>query len=151
MNIYDLIPPNCTRHFRATPEFLQWWKDYVGDKPVFEVGAGCCDFTIQMHHLGIRAAAIEPRANDEVRDRCANFLFPADVYDAQVILQVPSIVVAARPDHSGWVGDVPDLIHKDSKFIYIGLEKNIQIDLDRDYHTLYTGAGEDGEVVIHVL
>lgn len=150
-NVYALLPPNFTRHFEHTEEFMDWWEDYVGDQFVMEVGAGCCDFTKAMHERSIKAMAIEPRANDDVRMECSSFLLPRPVEDAAILGKHKAVVVAARPDHSGWFYQLPELIHPESELIYIGLESNFDKDLDGfDYEILFHDAGADGEKVLKV-
>lgn len=146
--MFDTLPPNWTRHFYANDAFLDWWVSYVGDKMVFEVGAGCCDFAKAMIDRKIKVMAIEPRPNPDIARECASFLLPLSVYRIPLMATYPGIVVVARPDHSGWVYSIPSLIHPDSLFIYIGLEKNFHIDLDSDYQILYSDAGDDGEKVL---
>lgn len=149
---FSVLPPNVTRHFYATPLFLKFWKGYVKKRFVFEVGAGCCDFAKEMHKKRIKCLAIEPRANDEVLLECSSFLLPKTIYDASMLKTTAGVVVAARPDHSGWIHDVPDFIHPDSEFVYIGLEKNFEIDLLDEWKTevLYENAGQDGEICLTI-
>lgn len=144
--VYSTIPPNLVTFFVPTKEFLEWLAEYVGDQFVIEVGAGQCHFTQAMHRHKIKAMAIEARPSDETLRRCCNFLFPKPVEESEIILNEKSIVIAARPDHSGWFESLPGLIHPESELVYIGLERN----LDRDIpgwtlERLYNNAGEDGE------
>ena len=150
---FDLIPPNVVVFFEPTDDFLDWLVEYVGDQFVIEVGAGKCEFTRAMHKLGIKAMAIEPRACSEVLKQCGNFLLPLSVQQAGIFLSDKlSIVIAARPDHSGWFAEVPELIHEDSELLYIGLEKKLDIDIPDWCVTekMFEGAGRDGECVWRV-
>lgn len=149
---YGLLPPNLVRFFKPTEAFLEWLVGFVGDQFVIEVGAGMCEFTREMHKLGIKAMAIEPRPSDKVLKECSNFLFPTSVIRAVRILgEAKSIVIAARPDHSGWFQKLPGLIHPKSTLLYIGLESNLHIDIpDVDIELLFEGAGEEGENVYKV-
>lgn len=145
------LPPNFVQHFEPTPEFMEWWAKYVGDQFVFELGAGMCDFTKLMHDGGLKVLAIEPRANDAVRRECISCLLPLPIGRAKVLSETPAVVVVARPDHSGWVETIPDHIHDDSEFIYIGLPENFDRDLgDWDREVLYRGAGADDEQVLRI-
>lgn len=149
---FAVAPPNFVQHFHPTIQFLDWWTEYVAGRFVIEVGAGCCHFTKAMHKRGIKALAIEPRANDEVRMECASFLLPTSVQRATLLQEIPAVVVAARPDHSGWISEVPFLINPESEFIYIGLPKNFDIDLGIDVACEVLGyeAGEDYEQVLRL-
>lgn len=151
MGFWDSVPPIETRFFHATEPFLKFWQRLVNDVAVIEVGAGCCDFTKEMHELGIRAMAIEPRANDDVRIECANFLYPTDVESCAFLERFDGIVVAARPDHSGWFARLPDLA-LNARIFYIGLEMNFDMDIpwDYDYDILFEDAGKDGELLLEI-
>jgi hypothetical protein len=149
--MYLNLPPNFTTHFEPLTPFLEWWAEYVNGRIVYDCGAGCCGFTKAMHERGLKALAIEPRANYSVRQECASFLYPTSIYKCKLLSTTPGVVVTARPDHSGWIRDIPSLIHPDSEYIYIGLQDNFNIDLyDWDYEVLYQGAGEDDEWVLKI-
>lgn len=147
--MFDLIPPNMVTFFEPTEDFLVWLAEYVGDQFVIEVGAGECHFTQAMHRHKIKAMAIEARPSDETRLRCYNFLWSFPVQESGKILGEKSIVIAARPDHSGWFRQLPGLIHPESQLIYIGLQRNLSTDIPEQciLDCLYRGAGEDGEHV----
>jgi hypothetical protein len=144
---YGIIPPNMVTFFRPTEEFLVWLAEYVGKQFVIEVGAGQCEFTQAMHRHQIKAMAIEARPSDETRRRCSNFLWVNLVQDSETVLKVKSIVIAARPDHSGWFQLLPEFIHPESELIYIGLERNLDTDIPQGWvlERLYNDAGEEGE------
>lgn len=149
--ILSSLPPNFVQHFEPTPDFMVWWVKYVGDQFVFELGAGMCNFTKLMHTSGLKVLAIEPRANDAVRQECISCLLPLPIGRATVLGQTPAIVVVARPDHTGWVETIPSLLHIGSEFIYIGLPENFDQDLGYwDWKTLYEYAGADGEHVLRI-
>ncbi len=96
--------------------------------------------------------AVEPRPNPEVLKECSSFLMPVPV-DRVPFVQTPGIVVVvARPDHSGWFSELADMISPESELIYIGLEKNFDLDIPEHFRTdeLYRDAGVDGEVVLRV-
>ena len=149
----DFLPPNLVTFFHPTDRFLEWLVDFVGDQFVIECGAGQCEFTKAMHKLGIKAMAIEPRPSDKVMAECYNFVFPVTVERAaNVLAEDVSIVMAARPDHSGWFKKLLDLIHPESTLLYIGLERNLHIDIpDSDIELLFEYAGEEGEHVYKVI
>ena len=152
MTAFDLMPPNCVQHFHPEVHFMDWLVTYVSGRFVIEVGAGMCDFTKTMHRFAIKAMAIEPRATDEVRMECASFLMPKCVQRAGILKDTPALVVVARPDHSGWFGELPDLLHADSELLYIGLPRNFDRDLGGlKYKTCYQEAGADGEIVLKMI
>jgi hypothetical protein len=144
---FDIMPPNLVTFFTPTEQFLEWLAEYVGDQFVIEVGAGQCHFTQAMHRYKIKAMAIEARPSDETRLRCANFLWPKPVEESEIVLNKKSVVIAARPDHSGWFELLPSLIHHESELIYIGLERNLDRDIPDHWSLdiLYSDAGEEGE------
>lgn len=144
--------PNIVQYFHPTDEFMNYWEHFVVDKFVIECGAGECEFSKLMHQSGMKCMAIEPRASDQVRQDCFNFLLPATVQETVLLNQCPAIVVAARPDHSGWFEELPSLIHSDSELYYIGLEKNFDIDFDPEWNfdIVRSNCGRDGEMLVKI-
>lgn len=144
---FHMIPPNFVTHFEPKEEFLKQLAEYIGDQFVIEVGAGQCHFTQAMHRHKIKAMAIEPRPSDETRRRCMNFLYPMSINRSRSLLKEKSVVIVARPDHSGWVRTIPDYIHPESELFYIGLEKNLDVDIPEEWtlERVFSDVGEDGE------
>ncbi len=157
MNLFDdvcsALPPNLVVHFRPKPVFLKWLGNYIGERFTVECGAGQCKFTEAMHGVGIKALAIEPRPAPGVAARCHNFLFPMTVQRSASFIKDAEVVIVARPDHSGWFADLCNLVPDRAELIYIGLEKNLDIDIPDDcgLELLYQGAGEDDENVWRVV
>jgi hypothetical protein len=151
LNMFNLLPPNVVTHFEPYPQFCDWFADYAGERVTIEVGAGQCVFSKALVKRGVKLVAVEPRPNEEVHRECVNFLLPMPAQRVSLLREPDKLIVVARPDHSGWVSDLTYMIHPDSELIYIGLDKNLEIDLPRSkLEELYTGAGEDGEVVFRV-
>jgi len=97
--------------------------------------------------------AVEPRATLEVVRECSNFLLPCRIEACTLVRGPGIVVVVARPDHSGWFAHLADMVSPESELIYIGLEKNLDLDIPEHLlrsPALYCGAGADGEVVVRV-
>lgn len=47
--------------------------------------------------------------------------------NASLLKDKSCLLIAARPDHSGWIRDV--IGNKETELLYIGLRKNIDIDI----------------------
>ena len=140
--------PTMTTFFEPTPEFLTWFTNYANRPFVIECGAGQCEFAKKLISNGIRLLAVEPYPSDELARECYNFLYPTTIHECGIIKSTPALVFAARPNHSGWFQDLIDMVHPDSELLYIGLEKNLVIDVEHgDPVQIYTGAGQDGENV----
>lgn len=152
LNMLNLLPPNITTHFIPSPLFCDYFAEYVGDRVVVEVGAGQCEFAKRLIDKGTKVIAIEPRPSDKVRLECFNFLMPLSVEQVSLVSRPGFVVVAARPDHSGWFTRMIKQVHPKSELIYIGLDDNIHLDIPDEVETeeLYRGAGEDGEVVLRL-
>lgn len=149
----SLLPPNMVTHFEPHPHFCDRFAEHVGDRVVIEVGAGQCLFAKRLASRGVKIIAVEPRASEETREECHNFLLPMRAEQVSLIREPGHVVVAARPDHSGWFTALIREIHPESELIYIGLEDNVHVDIPDEIETedLYTKAGADGEVVLRLL
>lgn len=149
---FSVIPPNFVQHFHPEPHFMDWLVGYAHDRFVIEVGAGMCEFTKAMHTYNIKALAVEPRPCPKVREECFSFLMPVSVQKCKMLRDTPALVIAARPDHSGWFGGLNNLIHPNSELAYIGLPRNFNIDLEGlSYTTKHREAGEDGEQFLEIV
>ena len=138
-----------TRHFYHKPKFLDWLQKYSNGQPVIELGAGMLDFSKALHQKGIPVIAVEPRARVGLYGM---HILPtlAD----KVARSMDGLFIAARPDHSGWVTEIPELISGKSSFLYVGLEKNLEDDFpssEFNHDLVYSDAGEDGENVWEVI
>lgn len=156
--MYDLsidlasLPPNTTTHFGPNSDFLDWFVSYVGGRFTIEASAGQCEFSKALVQLGVKVMAVEPRPAPEVLRECSNFLLPCRIQACTLVRNPGIVVVAARPDHSGWFADLAEMVSPESELIYIGLEENFDLDIPEHFCTdeLYREAGSDGEVVLRV-
>jgi len=152
LDMFELMPPNMTTHFKPAGGFLDWFLYTFQNDMIFEVGAGQCEFAAFLYTRGMKVLAIEPRPNDKVVRQCASFLLPIAMQKATVLRDCPAVVVVARPDHSGWVEKLLDIVHPQSRIVYIGLPENVDRDLPgRQLSKLYVNAGEDDEIVYEVI
>jgi hypothetical protein len=151
-DLFDFLPPNMVTHFECTRDFLYWFRGHVNGRFTIEVGAGQCEFSKALYQRGVKVMAVEPRPSPEVAIECSNFLLPMQVSRADIVRNSGIVVVVARPDHSGWFAELADMVSPESELIYIGLEKNLDLDIPEHFRTdeLYCDAGADGEVVLRV-
>jgi len=145
----DSVYETTMEFFSPTQDFLDWWVDYIGDSFVIEAGSGTGKFLESMRDLGIHVLGFEPNASGEVLAKFYNALIPHPIQGSGIVRDNKAIVVAARPNHSGWVNMIPDIIHPESEFIYIGFRDNFGVD-GIEGTILYENAGNDGEVVVKV-
>jgi len=152
LGLFDFLPPNTVTHFEPTDAFLDWFVDHVAGRFTIEVGAGQCKFSKALIHRGVKVMAVEPRPTPEVSKECSNFLLPLQVSRAHLVRSPGIVVVVARPDHSGWFSELVHMVSPESELIYIGLEKNFDLDIPEHFYIdeLYREAGLDGEVVMRV-
>jgi hypothetical protein len=151
-DLFDFLPPNVVTHFRPEGAFLDWFVGHVAGRFTVEVGAGQCEFSKALAQLGVKILAVEPRPSPEVTEACSNFLLPVSVERAAIVQNPGIVVVAARPDHSGWFEELIEMVSSEAELLYIGLEKNFNLDIPEyaSVEELCRDAGEDGEVVLRV-
>jgi hypothetical protein len=146
------LPPNTTTHFEPNDDFLDWFASYVAGRFTIEAGAGQCEFSKALIQLGVKVMAVEPRPSPEVLRGSSNFLLPCRIQACTLVQNPGIVVVVARPDHSGWFAELADMVSPESELIYIGLDKNYDLDIPEHFCTdeLFGVAGADGEVVLRV-
>ncbi len=132
------------RFFEPTDTYLAWLKKYADGRPVVELGCGDGYFTFRMRELGIKAMGIDPFKEAEYLDPTS--FMPICASRCHMLTEHPCLLIAARPDHSGWVTNVPFQMHKDAELLYIGLQRNVENDL----HSLSFREVETPDVNGHV-
>jgi len=149
--------PNLTRHFHHQPDFPHWLSQLAGKRPIWEYGAGMLNFSSalsKIHAPGV--VAVEPRVPDDCKERAREkfALFPMFAHETFRVLHKDLLVVVCRPDHSGWVEEVMEKCGQlGIEFIYVGLPKNVDVDIDSEKFAitaLESNCGEDGELAYRV-
>ena len=115
------------RFFEPTDTYLAWLKKYAEGRPVVELGCGDGYFTFRMRELGIKAMGIDPFKDTEYLDHTS--FMPICASQCGIVKDNACLLISARPDHSGWVTNVPYQMHKDAELLYIGLPRNVENDL----------------------
>ena len=82
----------------------------------------------------------------------ANRVLPVEVHRCWLVRATATLIVVCRPDHSGWVRNIAAYMHQQSVLLYVGLRRNVEIDLPGVTCEWVggLGVGEDGEVMWRV-
>jgi hypothetical protein len=115
------------RFFEPTAQYIMWIKKYAAGRPVVELGCGDGYFTSKMREACVKAMGIDPYKEGEFLDHTS--FMPVRASQCRIVTDHPCLLIAARPDHSGWVTNVPFQMHEDSELLYIGLPENVDNDL----------------------
>lgn len=137
------------RFFESTPEFRQWLKNYVGDRMLIEIGCGDCSFIREMHAEGFKKMiGIDPRYylfDEKIPMDLANCVVAQDAEESNFVTLPNAVIIVCRPCHSGFPDRVCDRIHETSKFLYVGLDHNLDCDLDRPVEMVFNNCGFENE------
>jgi len=125
MEIGDLLLG--ATHFSPTPEFADWLTCYSDGRVTIEAGCGNCDLLRAIRKRGCKAIGVDPY-RETPGDLVSGFM-PVHIENFSLARKPNILIVVARPDHSGWFGEMFDLIHSSSEVLYIGLEKNLETDI----------------------
>lgn len=113
-------------------ELVDWLIGFAGDRHIVEVGCGRCALIDALVETGrVKAMGIEPHyfyyfpEGQVIR----SYVLPLYAQDLNLDAFENSLTVCARPDHGGWVEEVLDRMPANSQFLYLGLEKNVELDL----------------------
>ncbi len=139
--------------FRPESVFLHWLKEYVGARPVFDVGCGECEFLQRMWDVGIKAMGIDKYAMNyiDVPMKVLMRVLGMDATQCKVLQEHAGVVLFCRPNHTGWVADTIQLLHPDSEVLYISKPGNRHVDLPEYTTEVIEAPGCDLEVVYKVL
>ena len=92
-------------HFYPTPEFLAAVEEHRQGRPVIDVGAGEGELTraLMQRKVPVVAVDIFPRFQPTI---------PLPIHRVGLARNLPALLVVARPDHGGWVREIPGFIHR---------------------------------------
>ena len=131
-------------------EFMAWLLTYVSNRIVVDAGCGRDpELTRYLKKNCVSALGCDPWLEycDDLIS-CAVPLEFEKIWPRIVKADKPIVVVTARPDHSGWVNNIFDMLRIGDEWLYLGLEKNIDIDISCDYQRVNAPNHPDIEVVL---
>ncbi len=136
---------SATVFFDPTDEFIEFVKQQADGRPIVDVGAGSGYLSSKLVAQGMKVLAIDIWIRDVL-------LHPVHELDSTIMeFPVPSYPIVARPCHSDWIEQsVDNAMQKLTQFLYVGLERNFEQDLEplRSRYKLRAQkfkAGLDGE------
>lgn len=132
--------------FKPLPTFPDFIKQHYPGMPVVDVGAGVGRMSRVLASAGIKVLAIDIFTRD-------NPEFHVHVMDATSMLFPPmALPILARPCHGLFVEAViTHILNQVPVMLYIGLERNFEIDLEGlpfDWRVTPDVVGEEGEKVV---
>lgn len=146
LNIGGYTLPNG-RFFTPTPVFWDAIKPYQ-DTMFLDAGCGSGDLVNELIDNGFKAIGCDINMRDGVNDYGRTIQL---VNATSFPLTKGMTVLTCRPDHSGWCEPLLERAVKfNCTFIYIGLERNLDLDLSSDvnYEIIARDVGEDGELML---
>lgn len=132
----------ATRFFEPNGRFFEFMDQYK-DKFICDCGSGSGWVPHSLRVLGHDADGIDLYSREDG--------YPVTIKDAtEREWRTTDIVLVCRPSHSGWAGDViQSAIQAGAMVAYVGLHRNIHIDLDLDQinsvDLVITDVGSEGE------
>lgn len=129
-------------HFHPTERFLDYVEHNYSDCLLVDAGCGEGWLSFKLRGRHLRCLAIDPLPSSLTN------VLPMKIHNCNLIREKPTVIIAARPDHGGWVGEIPRYMHADSVLLYVGLRKNVKVDLwELKRKVVLRNAGQDGEWV----
>ncbi len=134
--------------FSPTPKFWTWLEqqEWLRWQKFWDIGAGMGHLTEAMVKSGRECVGVDKYARPSQSPLVR-------IEDATQLNYGPDdCLIIARPCHGEFVGGVLCHAAGQAEVLYIGLERNIDLDLDGWHHELLIeDAGEEGEAVYRVL
>lgn len=112
---------------RVTNEIVDWIINYSNGRIVIEAGAGDMELSKALMKRNVAIIAVDPLSSPDPEFQ---YLMPVPIHKCSMSKDQEALIVAARPDHSGWFRGIVNYMHPDSELMYIGLTENIELDLD---------------------
>lgn len=142
------LPATTIRFF--TPTEIFWntiTENFEPNAGIIEVGAGAGDTTQEAAERKLKWLGIDLRADESNMSK--------GVLQANAVTfdyGFAKLVIACRPDHSGWVEEALEkALLADCDIMYVGLEENADHDIQELMelfeYTVIDNAGEEGEKI----
>lgn len=110
---------------KPTIKLARWISNIAGNRLIVEVGCGNGELLHKLAKVHNKVLGCDPHSS--LKKYYSGFM-PLYADQLSIIKRQESLIVAARPDHSGWVSEIPTYMYSDSQLLYLGLENNIKID-----------------------
>jgi hypothetical protein len=142
------------RFFNPLPTFWTWFdKEYKSQEkaPIIDCGCGEGHLVKELRQKKYPALGCDPMFEtfgcDDIDLLGAVLCMPAQ--NLPMVRNHRSILLVCRPCHSGFPALLNSIRCPDSRMFYIGLEKNLEFDLDEGTYELASKkvVGEDGEKI----
>ncbi len=126
--------------FEPSAAYAAWLVDFAAERPIIDVGSGDGDLLCKLKAAGQRKlCGIEPSLCEERRrfyqenDLVVLERFAEDL--GSLLGHPGQVIVFARPCHGGFVEAALPLISDESDVLYVGLPKNLRLDIPRGFAT----------------
>ena len=135
------------KFFEPKPKFLAWMKREYPEALIYDVGAGCGHVAEALRKKGLKVLGLDIHEREgETGSRV--LVADGETYS----YEAGSVVMVCRPCHGEFMERVIEraILCKASAILYVGLEKNVEIDLGRHmakFTMALPGAGLEDEKV----
>jgi hypothetical protein len=142
------------RFFNPRPTFWKWFeKEFKSQEkaPIIDCGCGEGHLVRELRQKKYPALGCDPMffglGSDDLDLIGCVLTMPAQ--ELPMVRSHRSIILVCRPCHSGFPAQLNLVRHPDSRMFYIGLEKNLEFDLEPGTYKLASRSivGEDGEKI----
>lgn len=144
------------RFFRPRPEFFAWiGREYeTRNQPVIDCGCGDGALLGEMMERGIGAIGLDPRYimyDEPVPFALVSRLLTMPAEESTIVRNTPAILLVCRPCHDRFPLRIDEHRHPDSVLYYVGLTRNLILDLgETETRLVLENVGEDGENIWEV-
>lgn len=124
--------------FKPNNKFIKWLTNYAKNRLIFEAGCGTDPYLLKKLTNKTPAIGCDPHYNYQHRTTGLQVI-PMEINDCKPIIEkiqtkTNILFITARPNHSGWLTDIPKLMKPGDEWLYIGLKRNIEND-EVNHHT----------------
>lgn len=116
--------------FQPSEAFVDWLIWRARDAIIADVGCGDGQLLKALVRKGAKSYGIDPFWVHKDGFDPLLPVFPKMAQEVELLHTHPSLIVMARPDHSGWVRDVVEVAHVQSQILYITKPENVEREVD---------------------
>lgn len=149
-------------HFRPLQSFLDWATEtFIASNPqnlpTIEIGCGAhCELVRKLGRMGIPILGVDPifpMFDIPVPLDVVNRILPTPAEAVDLLSSTPANVLVCRPCHNQFPYEVLKKLHPESRFYYVGLIHNLDVDFpigEVQFELLLAHIGEDAECLWEV-
>jgi len=146
------------KFFEPDNKFIEWIINYADGRMIADIGCGTGHLLSLLMDKGIKCFGVEPYWDTKMTSERISSgkamiqVIPTFVQKTDILKAANNpLILVCRPCHSGFHHEIAECAPEDAEILYIGLERNLEIDGVDNYPVIpHKGSSKENEIVIKI-